>query len=269
MIVDFHTHIWPDSLAKKAITELSKNLQDGYEHFSDGTASGLIQKMDEWNIDKSIVLPVQTKASQSKTINEYAFSINQNEKYKDRIISFGGIWPYTENIKEDIDFIVAHNFKGIKFHPEYQRFNVDDKRFFPLYEYALSKGLILIFHAGVDITVKDYLHSSPKQFKHLAEEMKGGIIVAAHLGGHLQTDEAIEVLAGSSVYIDTSMGFGFYGKENFLKMVAAHGAEKILFASDSPWGNAKEELENILSLPLAEEEKNLILSGNAIRLLEG
>lgn len=268
MIVDFHTHIWPDGLAERAMKTLTENAKGEYTPVTDGTASGLLKKMNEWNIDKSIVLPVQTKASQTKTLNDYAAKLNDETEYEGRIISFGGIWPYTENFKKDIDYIVSLNLKGIKFHPEYQNFNIDDKQFFPLYEYALSRGLILIFHAGADIAFEGQLHSSPKQFKHLAEEMGGGLIVAAHFGGHLQTEEALEVLAGSSVYLDTSMGFDYYGKENFLKMVKIHGADKILFASDSPWSNAKDEINTILSLPLTQKEKDLILGENALRLLQ-
>ena len=63
------------------------------------------------------------------------------------------------------------------------------------------------------------------------------------------------------------MGFDFYGKENFLKMVKLHGADKILFASDSPWSNAKAEIDTIKSLPITDEEKQLILGKNAQRLL--
>ena len=267
MIIDFHTHIWPDSLAPKAIKVLSDNAKGKYFQSTDGTAASLYKPMNEWGIDKSVVLPVQTKESQTKTVNEYAKALNDSPLYEKRIISFGGIWPYTENYKKDIDFILSLNLKGIKFHPEYQGFTIDDERFFPLYEYALSKGLILIFHAGADIAFEGPLHSSPRQFRRIAEAMGGGVIVAAHLGGHLQTEEALQDLAGSSVYVDTSMGFDFYGKENFLKMVKLHGADKILFASDSPWSNAKAEIDTIKSLPITDEEKQLILGKNAQRLL--
>jgi len=267
MIIDFHTHIWPDSLAPKAIKVLSDNAGGEYIPVTDGTAASLYKTMNEWGIDKSIVLPVQTKATQTVSINEYAHSLNETYLYEKRIISFGGIWPYTENFKKDIDLIAGLNLKGIKFHPEYQNFFIDEEQFFPLYEYALSKGLILIFHAGADIAFEEPLHSSPRQFRRIAEAMGGGVIVAAHLGGHLQTEEVLEDLAGSSVYVDTSMGFKFYGKDNFLKMVKLHGADKILFASDSPWSCAKDEMDNIRSLPISDEEKELILGKNAMRIL--
>ena len=210
MIIDFHTHIWPDGLAERAMKTLTENAKGEYTPVTDGTASGLYRKMNEWNIDKSVVLPVQTKASQTKTLNDFAAKLNEKTEYEGKIISFGGIWPYTENIKHDIDYIVSLNLKGIKFHPEYQNFNIDDEQFFPLYEYALSKGLILIFHAGADIAFEGQLHSSPKQFKHLAEEMGGGVIVAAHFGGHLQTEEALEVLdrASADVLHDRHKRYG-------------------------------------------------------------
>ena len=141
MIIDFHTHIWPDSLAPKAIKVLTDNAKGKYFPSTDGTAANLFKTMNEWGIDMSVVLPVQTKETQTKSVNEYAKALNDSPLYEKRIISFGGIWPYTENFKKDIDFILSLNLKGIKFHPEYQGFTIDDERFFPLYEYALSKAL--------------------------------------------------------------------------------------------------------------------------------
>jgi predicted TIM-barrel fold metal-dependent hydrolase len=97
--------------------------------------------------------------------------------------------------------------------------------------------------------------------------MRGGIIVAAHLGGHDQWDDVEEHLVGTGIYLDTSMGFEFYPTEQFLRIVKNHGADKILFGSDSPWSNAQTEIETLMALPLSGEEKELILSGNARRLL--
>lgn len=262
MIIDFHTHAFPDSLAERAISSLVKGSGGKYPPCSDGTLNGLINNMDKFGVDISVVQPVITKASQLKTLNEWAKSIEG-----ERIISFGGIYPHTEDYKADIDFVYSLGLKGLKFHPEYQNFTVDDSFMLKIYDYALSKGLILLFHAGFDPAFPPPFHSNPKAFAHIAEEMKGGNIVVAHLGGQQQWDDVAEYLAGKNVYLDTSMGFKYYTEEQFLKIVKKHGADKILFGSDSPWSRADEEIEKLKSLPLENDEIENILYRNAKKLL--
>lgn len=262
MVIDFHTHAFPDSLAPRAIASLIKAANGRYPPCSDGTVKGLIDNMNRFGVDLSVVQPVITKASQTESLNRWAKKI-QNDK----LISFGGLYPHTDDYKRDIDFLCALGFRGIKLHPEYQSFTVNDPKMLPIYDYALSKGLILLFHAGFDPAFPPPFHSDPKMFAEISKEMRGGVIVAAHLGGAQQTDDVERYLCGTDVYIDTSMGFEYYSKEQFLRIVQAHGADKILFGSDSPWSNAKNELEVLRSLDLPDDQKELILHGNAERIL--
>jgi predicted TIM-barrel fold metal-dependent hydrolase len=262
MTIDFHTHIFPDELAPKALAKLSEAINHIYAKAHDGTLTGLLARMDEWGVDVSVVQPVVTRPSQVKSVNEWAAGINS-----ERIISFGGIYPLSEDYRDAIDFVASLGLKGLKFHAEYQDFILDDPHMLRVYDYALSKGLILLHHAGFDPGFKPPFKSSPRQFRNVADELRGGVIIAAHLGGHAQWDDVEEFLCGSGIYLDTAMGFEFYSREQFLRIVIKHGADKILFASDSPWSSAKTELEHLKSLPLTEEERAAIIGGNAQRLL--
>jgi len=262
MIIDFHTHVYPDQIAARTLQKLSEEIDHVYPTVTDGTTSGLLAVMDEWNIDLSVVLPVITKPSQFNTINTWAQSICSK-----RLISFGAIYPDADNYKKDIDRVVELGLKGLKFHAEYQNFQVDSDLMLRIYDYALSKGLILLHHAGADPGFHPPFKSSPQQFRRIIDSMQGGVIIAAHLGGHAQWDEVEEYLVGTSIYLDTSMGFEYYPSEQFLRIVKNHGVEKILFASDSPWSNAKTEIERLKALPLTDGEVDAILGGNAQRLL--
>jgi len=262
MIIDIHAHVFPDEMAAKAIAELSVCIDFTYHPVSDGTVSGLLKNMDEWDIDISVLQPVVMKQSQFKKINEWTAGVRS-----DRLMTFGGIYPYTDDYKRDIDFVVSLGHKGLKLHPEYQDFIVDDERMLRLYDYALSKGLILLFHAGVDTAFLPPVKSTPRQFARIAESMRGGIIVATHLGGYEQWDDVEEYLCGKDVYMDTATGFEYFSKEQFLRITEKHGADRILFGSDAPWSNARDEIEVIKSLPLSEEDKGAILGGNAQRIL--
>lgn len=264
MIIDFHAHVFPDALAHKAVPSLARNLSAQFAPVSDGTLSGLLKNMDAWGIDLSVVQPVVTKQSQMKKTNEWAKSI-----CSDRIISFGSIYPHHDNYKKDIDFVAELGFPGLKFHAEYQNFVVDDDKMLRIYDYAFSKGLMILHHAGADPSMGMPYKSSPRQFARIVDAMQGGVMIAAHFGGHDQWEDVETHLAGKNIYLDTSMGFEFFSREQFLRILKKHGADKILFASDSPWSSAKAEMERLNALPITEHEKNAILSGNAKRLLLG
>ena len=265
MITDFHAHVFPDSQAQKIMALLYEEAKGIYTPVHDGTVSGLLKNMDCWDIDISVVQPIVTKQSQTKHINEWAAEINNI--YRGRIISFGSIFPHSEDYKRDIDFVVSLGLKGLKFHAEYQGFIIDDEKMLKIYDYALSQNLIILHHAGFDPAFPAPFKSNPARFAHIIKEMRGGTIIAAHLGGHAQWDDVEKYLCGTNIYLDTSMGFEYFSQEQFLRIVKNHGADKILFGSDSPWSNAKTEIEHIKNLPLTESERNLILSGNAKRIL--
>ena len=263
MIIDFHAHVFPDELAPKAIHALTDAISEPYPAASDGTVAGLLQNMDSWGIDISVIQPVVTKQSQTQKINEWTAGIASN-----RLVCFGGICPHTDDFKRDIDFVVSLGLKGLKFHAEYQNFIIDDDYMLKIYDYALCKDLILLHHAGFDPAFQPPFKSSPRRFARIAEAMKGGVIIAAHLGGIFQWDDVENYLAGSAVYLDTSIGFDFFPHDQFCRIVRKHGADKVLFGSDAPWSNAKTEIERLKSMPLPKGDIDSILYGNARRILQ-
>ncbi len=262
MIIDFHTHAFPDGIAHRAIESLVKACGGRYKPCHDGTLRSLKNNMESFGVDISVVQPVITKPSQFLTLNNWARDIN-----RDNIISFGAVHPESDDYKKDIDYICELGLKGLKFHPEYQSFTLDSPKMLKIYDYALKKGLILLFHAGFDPAFPPPYHSSPKQFCNLWKELKGGTIIAAHLGGQKQWDEVEEYIPDTGILLDTSMGFKYYSSEQFLRIMKALGSERILFGSDAPWSRADEEIEAISSLPITQEERENILYKNAKRLL--
>ena len=263
MVIDFHAHAFPDALAPRAIESLVRACGYIFTPCTDGTVTGLTKKMDEFGVDISVLQPVITKASQLESLNRWAASVQS-----DKIISFGGIFPHTETYKADIDFVASLGLKGLKFHVEYQNFIVDEPKMLRIYDYAFEKGLIVLHHAGYDPAFKPPFRSSPKQFRNIARQMRGGVLIAAHFGGQSQWNDVEEYIVGENIYIDTSMGSKYYPKEQFERIVRAHGADKVLFASDSPWSCADEEIDAINSSNLSASEKKMIFSENAKRLLK-
>ncbi len=260
MVIDFHAHCFPDFLAGKAINELEKGC--GITAVHDGTAGGLKKYAEQCGVDRSVVLPVATKPSQVKPINEWAKEIRGNDLY-----SFGAVHPDDNDFFGTVAQLKADGFKGVKLHPDYQHFMADEKRMMPLYEALRDAGLMVIIHAGMDIGLPSPIHCTPLMIKRVISEVKGLVVIAAHMGSHALWRDAEELLSGLPVFFDTSYSYYMLGKAGMERMIKKHGAERVLFGTDSPWRKADEETNNIASLNLPQSDIDKILSGNALSLL--
>ena len=263
MVIDFHTHIFPDKIAAKTIEHLAQ--VGGIEAATNGTLSGLLSSMERCGVDISVILPVATKPTQFENIRTFAKSIN--EQYPGKLISFGGIHPDCEDYKKELDIIKEMGFQGIKIHPDYQGVMIDDIRFMRIIEYASELGLIILTHAGIDIGLPNPVHCPPKKMRKVLDEIKPEKMVLAHLGGWSQWEEVYEYLAGENVWLDTAFIYDYISKELFLKILEKHGSDKILFATDSPWSDMAKGINWIKGLSLPQGVEEDILSGNAKRLL--
>lgn len=261
MIIDIHTHCFPDELAKRAIPTLEEKA--GSPAFTDGTVSGLKASMKISGVSKSVIMPIATKPQQTTSVNRWAVSIQD-----DSILSFGSIHPDYENWEEEMDLLVSADIKGIKLHPDYQEFFVDDEKVFPIYESAASKGLIILFHAGIDIGIPDPVHCTPERLRKVAENFPNLKIIAAHMGGFKCWDDVMNYLVGTRVYFDTSYSYDYLGVAKMKNIISAHGTDKILFGSDSPWSAQDKDVRDIESLNLASDDYEKIMCKNALNLLD-
>ena len=264
MVIDFHTHIFPDKIAARSIEHLEN--ASGITAATNGTLNGLLDSMVKNEVDLSVILPVVTKPSQFESVNHFAAEIN--EKYKGKLISFGGIHPDSKDYEAELDRIRELGLPGIKLHPDYQGVMIDDSRYMKIIEYADALGLMIIVHAGIDIGLPSPIHCPPDKAMKVIETIKPDKLILAHLGGWKQWEEVFEILAGEHVYFDTSFTLDYIEQELFLKIVKKHGHEKILFATDSPWSNAAKVVEIVRNMPLEQNVIEDILSGNAKRLLK-
>lgn len=263
MMIDFHTHIFPDKIAARSIEALSK--VSGVTAATDGTLNGLLASMEKSGVDLSVIMPVVTKPAQFETVNTFAAKVN--EQYAGRLLSFGGLHPDSADYKAELDRIKELGLPGIKLHPDYQGVMIDDVRFMNIIEYADALGLIIMVHAGIDIGLPEPVHCPPDKARKVLDALKPKKLVLAHMGGWKQWDKVYEYLAGEQVYLDTAFCFDYISEEMFLKLCEKHGTDKILFATDSPWSDARRDIDVIKNLPMSDAEKAAIFSGNAKKLL--
>lgn len=284
MLIDFHTHIFPDELAGKVVSKIAENASIRY--YTKATKASLLDSMERAKVNMSVVLPVVTKPSQCETVNRTALEIN--EKYYPRLLSFGGIHPDNENYREILKNLVKSGIKGIKLHPLYQGVAIDDIRNLRVIECACELGMVIVIHAGRDLSFPGDL-SSPERISTMLDRVHPERMVLAHMGSYAQWEEVYNLLCGRGAYLDTS--FSLYpvrplvdtreGRdrlaanpilvpsltpEMFRKMVEKNGVDHMLFASDSPWCDQKETYD-LVDACLNESEKDDIFYKNALRLL--
>ena len=276
-VIDFHTHAFPDKIAGKTVEMLSE--KGGIPAHSDGTLGGLQRVLREAGVCLGVVLPVITKAEQFESVTRFAVQINERRKETTgrdgeeaetsgaKLVSFGGIHPDSPDYRKELRQLSDLGFAGVKLHPDYQGVYFDDIRYMRIMDYASELGLIIVTHAGIDIGIPEPVRCTPKRAKRVLREVKPEKLVLAHCGGFGLWEEVIDTLAGEPVYMDTAYSMGHISEELFVKLCRAHGADKMLFATDCPWGNPKKDLETFLSMPLTKEEQDMILHRNAEELL--
>lgn len=266
MIIDIHTHIFPEKIAPRSITSLEEKA--GINASTNGMLSGLQESTLDAGIDYSVVMPVVTKVEQFDSVNKYAAYLNEScQEGETKIISFGGIHPDDENYISHLKDIKDMGIKGIKLHPDYQRTMIDDKKYLNIIYKASELDLAILVHAGVDIGLPEPVHCPPDKALKMIKEVCPEKLILAHYGGYNQWDMVEEYLVGEKVYFDTSFLVGRIEEEQFLRIAKNHGTDKILFGSDSPWTSQKDSLDFIRKLNLDEQKKEQILGLNAKNLL--
>ena len=262
MLIDFHTHAFPDKIAERAILTLADKAKLPY--FTNGTVADTDEKMKDWGVDMRVMLSIATNPKQQTNVNNFAIEVNA----RDNVIAFGSVHPQSEDALCELERIKAAGLCGIKLHPEYQEFFIDDEAVYPIYEKCIELGLVITFHTGKDLGYPDSLRATPDRILHVAERYPDGKFVLAHFGSSMMEDDVLEKLAGKiPYYMDTAFSAGYISPEIALKIIRKHGADKILFGSDCPWASSRETFDFISSLGLTDGEKDKIFFTNAMKLL--
>ena len=260
MIIDFHTHCFPDAIAEKATSIVAQ--KGGVIPASDGKVSGLLKSMKENGIDYSVILQIATKPTQNHTVNSWAIA-----RTEPGLIPFGSVNPHSEDWEPELERLAEAGIKGVKLHPEYQGFYVDDPIMLPIYRKIDQLGLIVVFHAGEDPGYPPPVHLTPQRVLKVADVLPQNRTVLAHMGSRGFLDDVATLLKDTDFYYDTAFCYEEHDPKQMVDIILEHGYEKILMASDSPWDSQTNGISTVNRLALTEEQKKAILGGNAQRLL--
>lgn len=259
-IFDIHAHIYPDAIASRAVHAIS-HAYDDVEVRNDGRLATLLGEMDDAGIEQFAAHSVATTPHQVHSINE--FVLGAAKAHPGRIIPFASVHPDTPNLPDVIDGIVAAGFRGIKLHPEFQNFKVDEPRAIDMFS-AIAGRLPVLLHCG------DYRcdNSVPARIRHALSEVPGLQLVCAHLGGWTTWEQAAAELIGADVWVDTSSSLYALDAATSVNIIRGYGVDRVLFGSDYPMWTPAEEVRRFLALPLTDDEREKILWTNHLKLLE-
>lgn len=264
MIIDFHVHIFPDTIAEKAVGKLARI--SGIIPFTDGTVSDTLQKAKDCGIDLCVCLNIATKPHQQTSINNDAARINREYN---TLTAFGSVHPDAGDSLDELHRIKQLGIKGVKFHPDYQDFFVSDKKLYPVYDLCGQLSLPVVMHTGWDCYSPDVIHAVPEELRKIALAFPETTFIFAHMGGLKLWDDTEKYLTGlNNVYFDTAVCASIgMDKRQAERILLKHPPENVLMGSDCPWEDIRTSIRFIESFDISDDFKEKIFYKNAAELL--
>jgi len=256
-IIDFHAHIFPEKIAEKAVQSIGGYY--GLPMQGTGTVEGLLESGGPHQVMRYVVQSTATRPEQVRAINDF---ISETCRQDERLIGFGTLHPDMQDLQGELDRFEALGLVGIKLHPDFQDFSIDDPAAMRIYALAQGRFPVLV-HMGDE----NRDTSSPKRLSVVLDRFPYLVLIAAHLGGYQMWDESLRLLAGRNLYLDTSSSLEFLEPAKALEIIRKHGVDRVLFGTDYPMWKHEDELERFARLELTPAERELILWKNAARLL--
>ena len=260
MLIDMHTHVFPRRKAPEILGDMAS--RKSIPHYSDGTVDGLLAGMKKSGTDISLISRITTKKENVTAVNEWLLRC-----MRPSIQSLATVHPDQPVATSDLAALKNQGFKGVKLHPDYQGFFVDDRRMYPFYEAAQTTGMPVLFHAGLDRGLPPPVHALPSGLIKVHRDFPRLKMIAAHMGGEDNYQETEDLLLGKNIFIDTSFVLRIMPVGLLKRFFRKHGVERILFGSDSPFTDQARELSYLLNLSfLTTAEKEKVAGGNAASL---
>ena len=256
-IIDIHTHIYPDKIARKA----TDSVRDFYQIDGagmDGTVQMLRDRGAKAGIRQYVVLPVSNTPQHVRSIN--SFLLEETKKHND-FIGFGTLHAEMEGLMEETEWILEQGLRGIKMHPDSQRFAIDDERLFPVYD-LLQDRIPVMLHMGDP----RYHYSHPVRLRRVLDLFPRLQVIAAHFGGYRLFHTAWELLRDTDCIFDTSSALMFMEQGEPEKYINSYGAERMAYGTDYPLWDPVKEVERLLTLKLTDDQFDQIFHKTAERI---
>ncbi len=264
-VFDIHTHTYPETISAKACENLGNFYN--FKVPGKGTYADLESQAEANHVGGYLLFSVATNAHQVPKVNSsIAELVKLSRSHGFKTYGFAGMHQEYPDFEEEIERMVSIGLCGVKIHPDIQAVDINDKRLFPLYEILQAKGLPLYLHMGDDRP--EYRYSETDKLVDVVKQFPRLVVVAAHLGGYRAWDDAVPKLAGrENIWYDTSSALWVIPPKRAEEIFGKLGYENLMFGTDYPVVNTKEELERFFKINLTDGQREDILWNNAVRFL--
>lgn len=262
LIYDMHTHIFPQKIASKAVSSIGDFY--GIHMEEKGYSEDLVAAEKKAGVGRILVCSTATTPLQVTAINSF---ISGEAARNPEFIGFGSLHPAFDDIPGEVDRIESLGLRGIKLHPDFQKFAIDDPEAYGIYEAAEGR-LPILFHTGD----RRYGFSNPERVLRILKDFPKLIAICAHLGGYSEWDKVVSLdgyLGNPNIYIDTSSSIQMMDPEDAAAIIKRHGTERVFWGTDYPMWDPETEMGNFMRLPLSDDDKEKILGGNAAEFFGG
>jgi uncharacterized protein len=258
VIVDLHNHIWPDHVASAALGGAIPDMS----LFGDGTAAGLFAAQDDAGIDWSVCLAIANRPEHLERTNAWIGGIDRS-----RLVPFGTIHP-RRSVADNLTSLRSAGVRGVKLHPVFQDYRLDDPDLLTVLE-ALAGEFPVVVHVGSG-GGGDGTTATPAMVRDIVRNLPALTVVACHFGGYHHLPDAVSTLVGEPVYLDTSWppSLATLDADVLQRLVRDHGSDRVVFASDWPTASPAAEVAAVRALGLPPADLDLVLGGNAARILD-
>lgn len=254
-IIDSHCHVYPEKIASKAVAAIGDfyHTPMGY----DGKVETLKRISREAGVGHNVIFSVATTPHQVASINR--FIADTVRASGGTMTGLGTLFPGSATMEEDVEQILALGLKGVKLHPDFQKFPIDAEICTEMYELCRGR-LPILFHCG------DYRYdySNPNRLKVILERYPDLQVIGAHFGGWSLCESATRELHGyDNLVVDCSSSFFNLSPEICKKLVLSYGTDRVLFASDFPMWNPRGNIEVLMNMNLHPGDYEKIFHQNA------
>jgi len=270
MLIDVHTHVFPDHLAARALATLTAKTGNAIAPVADGTLSALLENLQRDGVDRAVVCPIATRPDLFEGLLREALALRDGERGKDaarRLIPFASVHPADEARFAHLQQVAERGIRGIKIHPYYQPCVLDAPDMLEYFRCCRDLGLIVQCHCGFDIGFPFDPVCNPERIARVLHDVPGLRLIAAHLGGWRQWEESLDHLVGQGLYLDTSILAMNATEEAPQRVLREHPADRLLFATDWPWLSFRDGIDFVRSARLGANNERAVLGGNAAHLL--
>lgn len=258
-VIDAHVHLFQSPIAARASDNIVRYY--GIPRQGDGSAEGLFAQSASFADIRFVISSAALSPTNPCPGNDFLLDLASSDG---RFLPLCSVHPAmgAEAAIAELERCFALGARGVKLHPDFQRYYADGEAAMEIYRYIASRGMPLLIHVGDPKA--DFSH--PRRVRRIVERFPELTLVAAHLCGYRAWEDAKTYLIGTPVYTDTSEALHWLPPEEVYALIQRHGTDRVLFGSDFPLWSPRYSYDGIDALPLTEEEKEQIFHGNALRV---